>query len=41
MGSFEHDMRLEQFDKVYEIGKVDGGRGRGRPRIKLVETVKC
>ena len=34
-----HVMRQKQLERVCVTGKVDGRRGRGRPRIKLVDTL--
>ena len=34
-----HVMRLQQLESVCVMGKVEGRRGRGRPRIKLVDTL--
>ena len=34
-----HVMRMGQLESVYVMGKVEGGRGRGRPGIKLVDTL--
>ena len=32
-------MRLEQLESVCVTGKVEGRRGRGRPRMKLVDSL--
>ena len=34
-----HVMRLEQLESVCVTGKVEGRRGRGRPRMKLVDSL--
>ena len=34
-----HVMRNRQLESVCVMGKVEGRRGRGRPRIKLVDTL--
>ena len=34
-----HVMRMGQLESVCVMGKVEGRRGRGRPRIKLVDTL--
>ena len=34
-----HVMRLEQLESVCVAGKVEGRRGRGRPRMKLVDSL--
>ena len=34
-----HVMRRRQLESVCVMGKVEGRRGRGRPRIKLVDTL--
>ena len=34
-----HVMRMRQLESVCVMGKVEGRRGRGRPRVKLLETL--
>ena len=34
-----HVMRLQQLESVCVTGRVEGRRGRGRPRVKLVDSL--
>ena len=34
-----HVMRLQQLENVCVTGKVEGRGGRGRPRVKLVDSL--
>ena len=34
-----HVMRLQQLENVCVSGRVEGRRGRGRPRVKLVDSL--
>lgn len=36
---FEHVKRQKQLENVFVMGKIEGRRGRGRLRIKLVDTL--
>ena len=34
-----HAMRLQQLESVCVTGRVEGRRGRGKPRVKLVDSL--